>query len=199
MRLVFATNNLNKLSELQDLLPSNIELIGLKDIGCNQELPETQKTLQGNAMQKAEFVFEHFGYNCFADDTGLEVGILKNEPGVYSARYAGQNCNPNDNIQKVLKKLIGRNDRTARFRTVIALIVDGKKSLFEGECEGEITKERKGENGFGYDPIFLPKGVNMTFAQMINLILQLYQLTILTQPFFFLILITAYQELFSHL
>jgi XTP/dITP diphosphohydrolase len=166
MRLVFATNNLNKLSELQDLLPSNIELIGLKDIGCNQELPETQKTLQGNAMQKAEFVFEHFGYNCFADDTGLEVGILKNEPGVYSARYAGQNCNPNDNIQKVLKKLIGRNDRTARFRTVIALIVDGKKSLFEGECEGEITKERKGENGFGYDPIFLPKGVNMTFAQM---------------------------------
>ena len=166
MRLVFATNNLNKLSELQDLLPSNIELIGLKDIGCNQELPETQKTLQGNAMQKAEFVFEHFGYNCFADDTGLEVGILKNEPGVYSARYAGQNCNPNDNIQKVLKQLIGRNDRTARFRTVIALIVDGKKSLFEGECEGEITKERKGENGFGYDPIFLPKGVNMTFAQM---------------------------------
>ncbi len=166
MQLVFATNNLNKLSELQDLLPSNIELIGLKDIGCNQELPETQKTLQGNAMQKAEFVFEHFGYNCFADDTGLEVGILKNEPGVYSARYAGQNCNPNDNIQKVLKKLIGRNDRTARFRTVIALIVDGKKSLFEGECEGEITKERKGENGFGYDPIFLPKGVNMTFAQM---------------------------------
>jgi len=166
MRFVFATNNLNKLSELQDLLPSNIELIGLKDIGCNQELPETQKTLQGNAMQKAEFVFEHFGYNCFADDTGLEVGILKNEPGVYSARYAGQNCNPNDNIQKVLKKLIGRNDRTARFRTVIALIVDGKKSLFEGECEGEITKERKGENGFGYDPIFLPKGVNMTFAQM---------------------------------
>ncbi len=166
MRLVFATNNLNKLSELQDLLPSNIELIGLKDIGCNQELPETQKTLQGNAMQKAEFVFEHFGYNCFADDTGLEVGILKNKPGVYSARYAGQNCNPNDNIQKVLKKLIGRNDRTARFRTVIALIVDGRKSLFEGECEGEITKERKGENGFGYDPIFLPKGVNMTFAQM---------------------------------
>ena len=166
MQLVFATNNLNKLSELQDLLPSNIELIGLKDIGCNQELPETQNTLEGNAMQKAEFVFEHFGYNCFSDDTGLEIGALKNEPGVYSARYAGQNCNPNDNIQKVLKKLIGRNDRTARFRTVIALIIDGKKSLFEGECEGEITKERKGENGFGYDPIFLPKGVNITFAQM---------------------------------
>ena len=166
MQLVFATNNLNKLSELQDLLPSNIELIGLKDIGCNQELPETQNTLEGNAMQKAEFVFEHFGYNCFSDDTGLEIGALKNEPGVYSARYAGQNCSPNDNIQKVLKKLIGRDDRTARFRTVIALIIDGKKSLFEGECEGEITKERKGENGFGYDPIFLPKGVNITFGQM---------------------------------
>ena len=166
MQLVFATNNLNKLSELQDLLPSNIELIGLKDIGCNQELPETQNTLEGNAMQKAEFVFEHFGYNCFSDDTGLEIGALKNEPGVYSARYAGRNCSPNDNIQKVLQKLIGRNDRNARFRTVIALIIDGKKSLFEGECEGKITKERKGENGFGYDPIFLPKGVNMTFAQM---------------------------------
>ena len=166
MKLVFATNNLNKLSELQDLLPANIELLGLKDIGCNQELPETQNTLEGNAMQKAEFVFEHFGYNCFADDTGLEVGALKNEPGVYSARYAGQNCSPNDNIQKVLQKLVGRNDRNARFRTVIALIIDGKKSLFEGECKGKITKERKGEKGFGYDSIFLPKEVNITFAQM---------------------------------
>ena len=166
MQLVFATNNLNKLSELQDLLPSNIELIGLKNIGCNQELSETQSTLEGNAMQKAEFVFEHFGYNCFADDTGLEVGALKNEPGVYSARYAGQNCSPNDNIQKVLQKLVGRNDRNARFRTVIALIIDGKKSLFEGECKGKITKERKGEKGFGYDSIFLPKEVNITFAQM---------------------------------
>ena len=166
MQLVFATNNLNKLSELQDLLPSNIELIGLKDIGCNQELPETQKTLQGNAMQKAEFVFEHFGYTCFADDTGLEVGALKNEPGVYSARYAGQNCSPNDNIQKVLKKLVGRNDRNARFRTVIALIIDGKKSLFEGECKGKITKERKGEKGFGYDPIFYLPEFEKTMAEL---------------------------------
>ena len=166
MKLVFATNNLNKLSELQDLLPANIELLGLKDIGCNQELPETQNTLEGNAMQKAEFVFEHFGYNCFTDDTGLEVAALNNEPGVYSARYAGKDCNPNDNMQKVLQKLVGSNDRNAKFRTVIALIIDGKKSLFEGECEGEITKERKGEKGFGYDSIFLPKGVDTTFAQM---------------------------------
>ena len=145
MKLVFATNNLNKLSELQDLLPANIELLGLKDIGCNHELPETQNTLEGNAMQKAEFVFEHFGYNCFTDDTGLEVEALNNEPGVYSARYAGKDCSSNDNMQKVLQKLVGRNDRNAKFRTVIALIIDGKKSLFEGECEGEITKERKGE------------------------------------------------------
>lgn len=166
MKLVFATNNLNKLSELQDLLPANIELLGLKDIGCNQELPETQNTLEGNAMQKAEFVFEHFGYNCFTDDTGLEVEALNNEPGVYSARYAGKDCSSNDNMQKVLQKLVGRNDRNAKFRTVIALIIDGKKSLFEGECEGEITKERKGEKGFGYDSIFLPKGVDTTFAQM---------------------------------
>jgi XTP/dITP diphosphohydrolase len=166
MKLVFATNNLNKLSELEDLLPANIELLGLKDIGCNQELPETQNTLEGNAMQKAEFVFEHFGYNCFTDDTGLEVEALNNEPGVYSARYAGKDCSSNDNMQKVLQKLVGRNDRNAKFRTVIALIIDGKKSLFEGECEGEITKERKGEKGFGYDSIFLPKGVDTTFAQM---------------------------------
>ena len=166
MKLVFATNNLNKLSELQDLLPANIELLGLKDIGCNQELPETQNTLEGNAMQKAEFVFEQFGYNCFTDDTGLEVKALNNEPGVYSARYAGKDCSSNDNMQKVLQKLVGRNDRNAKFRTVIALIIDGKKSLFEGECEGEITKERKGEKGFGYDSIFLPKGVDTTFAQM---------------------------------
>ena len=166
MKLVFATNNLNKLSELQDLLPANIELLGLKDIGCNQELPETQNTLEGNAMQKAEFVFEHFGYNCFTDDTGLEVEALNNEPGVYSARYAGKDCSSNDNMQKVLQKLVGSNDRNAKFRTVIALIIDGKKSLFEGECEGEITKERKGEKGFGYDSIFLPKGVDTTFAQM---------------------------------
>ena len=166
MKLVFATNNLNKLSELQYLLPANIELLGLKDIGCNQELPETKNTLEGNAMQKAEFVFEHFGYNCFTDDTGLEIEALNNEPGVYSARYAGKDCNPNDNMQKVLQKLVGSNDRNAKFRTVIALIIDGKKSLFEGECEGEITKERKGKKGFGYDSIFLPKGVDTTFAQM---------------------------------
>ena len=166
MKLVFATNNLNKLSELQDLLPANIELLGLKDIGCNQELPETQNTLEGNAMQKAEFVFEHFGYNCFTDDTGLEVKALNNEPGVYSARYAGKDCSSNDNMQKVLLKLEGENNRGAKFRTVIALIMNGKTLLFEGECKGEITKEKAGEKGFGYDPIFLAKGFDKTFAQM---------------------------------
>ena len=166
MKLVFATNNLNKISELEDLLPANIELLGLKDIRCNQELLETQNTLEGNAMQKAEFVFEHFGYNCFADDTGLEIETLNNEPGVYSARYAGKDCSSNDNMEKVLQKLAGIENRNAKFRTVIALIIDGKKSLFKGECEGEITKEKKGEKGFGYDPIFLPKGVDTTFAQM---------------------------------
>ncbi len=166
MKIVFATNNHNKIAEIKDLLPCEIQILSLKDINCNEQLPETQNTLEGNAKQKAEFVFTNYGYNCFADDTGLEIEALNNGPGVYSARYAGDDCSPNDNMQKVLQKLVGRNDRNAKFRTVIALIIDGKKSLFEGECEGRITKERKGEKGFGYDSIFLPKGVDTTFAQM---------------------------------
>jgi|TARA_B110000116_G_scaffold222515_1_gene201365 XTP/dITP diphosphohydrolase len=166
MKLVFATNNLNKIAELEDLLPTNIELLGLKDIGCNQELPETQNTLEGNAMQKAEFVFTNYGYNCFADDTGLEIEGLNNEPGVYSARYAGVHCSPEENMQKALQKLEGKNNRKAKFRTVIALLMDGKILLFEGECKGEITKEKAGEKGFGYDPIFRPSGFDKTFAQM---------------------------------
>ncbi len=166
MKLVFATNNLNKLSELKNLLSRNIEILSLKDIGCNQDISETRGTLEGNAMQKAEFIFEHYGINCFSDDTGLEIEVLNNQPGVFSARYAGKNCNSEDNILKVLKKLDNESNRRARFRTVIALIIDGKKHLFEGECVGGITKEKKGERGFGYDPIFLPNGFEKTFAQM---------------------------------
>ncbi|MBC8266473.1 MAG: non-canonical purine NTP diphosphatase [Flavobacteriales bacterium] len=166
MKLVFATNNPNKIAEIKSLIPFKIEILSLKDINCNKELPETQTTLEGNAMQKAEFVFDNYGYNCFADDTGLEVNALNNEPGVYSARYAGEDCNSEENMQKVLQNLEGKNNRKAKFRTVIALIIDGEKYLFEGECKGEIIKEKIGEKGFGYDPIFLPKGFDTTFAQM---------------------------------
>ena len=166
MKIVFATNNPNKIVEIKDLLPEEIQILSLKDINCNEQLPETQNTLEGNAKQKAEFVLTNYGYNCFADDTGLEIEALNNGPGVYSARYAGDDCSPNDNMQKVLQKLEGENNRGAKFRTVIALIMNGKTLLFEGECKGEITKEKKGEKGFGYDPIFLPDGFDITFAQM---------------------------------
>ena len=166
MKIVFATNNPNKIAEIKDLLPCEIQILSLKEINCNDELPETQNTLEGNAVQKAEFVFTNYSYNCFVDDTGLEVEALNNEPGVYSARYAGELCSSEDNMQKVLQKLEGENNRKAKFRTVIALILDGNKSLFEGECKGEITKEKVGEKGFGYDPIFRPLGHKKTFAQM---------------------------------
>ena len=166
MKIVFATNNPNKIVEIKDLLPEEIQILSLKDINCNEQLPETQNTLEGNAVQKAEFVFTNYGYNCFADDTGLEIEALNNGPGVYSARYSGDDCSPNDNMQKVLQKLEGENNRGAKFRTVIALIMNGKTLLFEGECKGEITKEKAGEKGFGYDPIFLAKGFDKTFAQM---------------------------------
>ena len=166
MKIVFATNNPNKIVEIKDLLPEEIQILSLKDINCNEQLPETQNTLEGNAKQKAEFVFTNYGYNCFADDTGLEIEALNNGPGVYSARYAGDDCSPNDNMQKVLQKLEGENNRGAKFRTVIALIMNGKTLLFEGECKGEITKEKKGKKGFGYDPIFNPKGFEKTFSQM---------------------------------
>ena len=166
MKIVFATNNPNKIVEIKDLLPEEIQILSLKDINCNEQLPETQNTLEGNAKQKAEFVFTNYGYNCFADDTGLEIEALDNEPGVYSARYAGDDCSPNDNMQKVLQKLEGENNRGAKFRTVIALIMNGKTLLFEGECKGEITKEKAGEKGFGYDPIFRPLGHKKTFAEM---------------------------------
>ena len=166
MKLVFATNNLNKLSEIQSLVPKEIEILSLKDIDCNEELAETTPTLEGNALQKASYVFENYGYNCFADDTGLEIDALNGDPGVYSARYAGEECRAEDNINLVLQKLKGQTNRIAEFRTVIALIIDGKETVFEGSCKGKITEFRSGVEGFGYDPIFLPNGFDKTFAEM---------------------------------
>ncbi len=169
MKLVFATNNLHKLSELKSMLPKEIELLSLSEINCNEELPETQNTLEGNAMQKASFVYQNYGYNCFADDTGLEIEALNNEPGVYSARYAGLHCSADDNIKKVLQQLDGENNRFANFKTIIALIINGQENYFEGVCNGKITLAKDGKQGFGYDPIFKPDGFDKTFAEMSKL------------------------------
>ena len=166
MKLVFATNNLNKLSEIRSLVPSGIEILSLKDINCNEEIPETNPTLEENALQKAKFVFDNYGFNCFADDTGLEIDALGGEPGVYSARYAGEACSAENNINKVLSKLVSNKERGAKFRTIIALIIDGEEALFEGECRGCIAKQKSGVEGFGYDPIFIPDGFELTFAEM---------------------------------
>lgn len=166
MQLVFATNNLNKLKEVQALIPKHIKLLSLKDIGCFEDVPETKKTIEGNAKQKAEYVTTHYGYNCFADDTGLEVMSLNNEPGVYSARYAGLQRDANDNMDLLLKNLKNKPNRTAQFKTVVALHLNNKIETFTGICKGEITKQKTGEKGFGYDPIFKPNNYNDTFAQM---------------------------------
>ena len=166
MKLVFATNNKHKMNELQAILGPSIHLLSLKDIGCNEEIPEDQATLEENARQKAMFIFEKYGYSCFADDTGLEIDALNGEPGVYSARYAGEEKNSNANMDKVLKKLSKINNRKARFRTVISLIIDGKESQFEGIVNGKIIRDRRGNSGFGYDPIFIPEGFKQTFAEM---------------------------------
>ena len=166
MKLVFATNNPNKLSELQALVPDGIEILSLAAINCNEELPETNPTLEDNALQKAQYVYQNYGFNCFADDTGLEIEALGGAPGVYSARYAGEDCSAEDNMKKVLDKLEGEKERSAKFRTVIALIIDGEETLFEGECKGSMTKTKSGVEGFGYDPIFTPEGYELTFAEM---------------------------------
>ena len=166
MKLVFATNNLNKLKEVQVLVPDHIQLLSLADIGCAEDIPETQPTIEGNAIQKAEYLVKNYGYNCFADDTGLEVDALKNEPGVYSARYAGPQRNSDDNMEKILKNLKDKSNRKAQFKTVIALHLNGVLKTFTGICKGEITKEKNGEKGFGYDPIFKAEGYNETFAQI---------------------------------
>ena len=166
MQLVFATNNLNKLKEVQALLPESITLLSLADINCTEDIPETQETIDGNAIQKAEYLKVNYGYDCFADDTGLEVEALNNEPGVFSARYAGVQRNSEDNMSKLLFNLEKKSNRNAQFKTVIALHLNGKQKTFTGICKGEITKERQGEKGFGYDPIFKPNGFVKTFAQI---------------------------------
>ena len=166
MQLVFATNNSNKLKEVQVLIPSHIKLLSLAAIGCFEEVSETRDTIEGNAIQKAEYIKQHYGYDCFADDTGLEVEALNNEPGVYSARYAGEQRDANDNMDKLLDNLIPKANRAAQFKTVIALHINGELKTFTGICKGEITSNKKGGQGFGYDPIFKPEGFDKTFAEM---------------------------------
>ena len=166
MKLVFATNNQNKLAEVQKMLPNSIELLSLKDINCFDEIDETETTLEGNAKLKADYITTKFGYNCFADDTGLEVESLDNKPGVYSARYAGLENDSEKNMQKLLSELKDKTNRKAQFRTAIALNLNNEQFLFEGICKGEITSKKQGEKGFGYDPIFKPNGFNKSFAEM---------------------------------
>jgi XTP/dITP diphosphohydrolase len=166
MKLVFATNNKNKIKEIKLLLDNSLEILSLEDIGCLEEIPETADTIEGNAIQKAKYVFDKYGYNCFADDTGLEIDALSGEPGVYSARYAGEQKSAEDNMNKVLDKLKGITNRTAQFKTVIALIIDGETTCFEGIVKGEMTTQRSGSEGFGYDPIFKPLGFDITFSEM---------------------------------
>ena len=164
--LVFATNNPHKLDEVRIILKGCRHILSLDDIGCQEDIPETAPTLEGNALLKARFVNGHYGCNCFADDTGLEVKILDNAPGVYSARYAGDFKDPAANRQKLLQELGNKTDRSARFRTVIALIQDGKEHLFEGVIEGEIIREERGTAGFGYDSLFVPRNYTKTFAEL---------------------------------
>jgi XTP/dITP diphosphohydrolase len=166
MKLVFATNTNNKILEVQQLLPATIEIISLESIGCFEEIPETADTIEENAIMKANYITEKYGYDCFADDTGLEVAALNGEPGVYSARYAGEQRDAEDNMNKLLQNLENKTNRKAQFKTVIALNLNGKQQLFTGIASGEITLEKSGNQGFGYDPIFKPEGYNLTFAQL---------------------------------
>lgn len=166
MKLIFATNNKHKIREISDLLDDRFEVTGLADTGITEDIPEDADNLADNAMFKARYVHERTGLNVFADDTGLEVDALGGAPGVYSARYAGTSKDPSDNIIKLLKELEGVDDRKARFRTVIALIYDNREYLFEGKVEGGIIKMRRGAGGFGYDPVFIAEGYDMTFAEM---------------------------------
>lgn len=164
--IVFATNNSHKLNEIREIVGDKYKILCLKDIGCNEDIPETATTLEGNAEIKARYVKERYGYDCFADDTGLEVEALGGEPGVYSARYAGEAHNSLANMNLLLKKMEDKDNRKARFRTVIALMVGENVTFVEGIVNGEITRQPRGDNGFGYDPVFIPEDTGLTFAQM---------------------------------
>ncbi|TAF10703.1 MAG: non-canonical purine NTP diphosphatase [Flavobacteriia bacterium] len=166
MKLVFASNNKNKIQEIQALVPNTIQIVSLEEIGCFEDIPETAVTIEGNAILKANYVTEKYGYDCFADDTGLEVKALNGAPGVYSARYAGEQKDANDNMDKLLFKLKDKTNRKANFKTVIALNLKGKQNLFSGIIHGKIIEEKIGTNGFGYDPIFVADGYNKTFAEL---------------------------------
>ena len=167
-KFVFATNNAHKLEEVTAILGDKIELLSMKDIHCPADIPETADTLDGNALLKARYIFENYNMDCFADDTGLEVEALNGAPGVYSARYAGDAHNSEANMRKLLQDMEGIENRKAQFRTVFALIINGKEHLFEGIVKGEITKHRCGSSGFGYDPVFIPEGYTQTYAEMGN-------------------------------
>ena len=166
MKIVFASNNKNKIHEIQSMLPESIQIVSLESIGCFEEIPETADTIEGNSILKANFITQKYGFDCFADDTGLEVDSLDGQPGVYSARYAGEQRNADDNMNKLLEQLLDKPNRNAQFKTVIALNLKGKQHLFTGIASGEITLEKMGTGGFGYDPIFKPTGFENTFAEL---------------------------------
>ena len=166
MKIVFASNNKNKIQEIQSMLPDTIQILSLESIGCFEEIPETANTIEGNAIMKANYISEKYGFDCFADDTGLEVESLNGKPGVYSARYAGEQRNSDDNMDLLLRELLDKSNRKAQFKTVIALNFEGKQNLFTGIVSGEITLEKMGTGGFGYDPIFKPNGYENTFAEL---------------------------------
>ena len=166
MNLVFASNNKNKIKEIQSILPETIKILSLEEIGCHEDIPETADTIEGNAILKADYVTQKYGYDCFADDTGLEVEALNGEPGVYSARYAGKQRSADDNMNKLLKGLEDKSNRNAKFKTVIALNLNGEQHLFTGIAKGQITMHKTGNQGFGYDPIFQPENFTETFAEL---------------------------------
>lgn len=166
MKLVFASNNQNKIKEIQQMLPESIAVLSLEDIGCTEDIPETANSIEGNAILKANYVTEKYGYNCFADDTGLEVAVLNGEPGVYSARYAGEQKDANNNMDKLLSNLENKSNRKAQFKTVIALNINKNQHLFTGIVKGNIIQEKIGTQGFGYDPIFVAENDTRTFAEL---------------------------------